>query len=76
MNSDEEEKPINLRRHRQYGFISPRYIFRILLTVVAMGFLIYMAFDLFETRQQINQNKIPSKDSTNNEIQVEIDTLK
>lgn len=71
----EEEKPVNLKRHQQYKFISPKYLIRVFLTLIAMVFLVYLAFDLFDSRKSIEKTKTPSSDSISSDIQIEIDTL-
>lgn len=74
MKEDEEEREINLKRHRQYRSISPRYLIRIFLILTALALLTYLAIDFLETREAIQKQEegVPT-DSTSTEI--EIDTL-
>ncbi len=71
----EEEKPVNLKKHRQYEYISPRYLFRVFVILATLGFLIYMVFDLLLARENLQQEEIQREklqDSTNTEVEVEI----
>lgn len=70
---EEDEKLIDLGRHRQHSLISPKTIIRTILIMGAIGFLFWQFFESTSGKKH-QQEKPQELDS--NSISVEIDTLK
>ena len=73
MDLDNNEKPIDLKKHRQHHFISPKFIIRFILIIGAMIFLFYKFFGAVENKQS-DQSQPEIIDS--NSISIEVDTSK
>jgi hypothetical protein len=71
---EEEEKRIDLKKHRSYDFISPKFIIRFIFIIGAVIFLFFQLIHILESKQGTpSEEKSIEKDTVN--IEVEIDSL-
>ena len=52
MIKDEFEKPVDLKRHRQYEFISPKYLIRVFIVLTILGFMAYFILDFLAENER------------------------
>ena len=71
---ENDDRKINLRRHQNYHFISPKFIIRFVLIIGAAFFLLYQLFDTLEQKQNLPKTEEkPASDSDSLEVEVEFE---
>lgn len=68
---DQEDKKIDLKRHQNHHFISPKFIIRFILIVGAGAFLMYQFMSVLNSKSEAKKtNKEIEKDTTSIPIEL------